>query len=161
MDRLARYGHSLIRGSCFLTKFTGESYAASRPNVISIEQTIRSVSNVVDDAPELIALLQRTIVYDPLQRLDVTDILEHPWFVGPPHLAPLSEPGSGGIPPPSLFAAGKHKLTDAGQEDPTATLVATSPGLPNSELKPPPLPLESSTSTGKDTTIVSLVTRSP
>ena len=121
----------------------------------SLEQLIRSVSNVVDDTPELIALLQRTIVYDPLQRLDVTDILEHPWFVGPPHPAPLSER----IPPPSLFTAGKPKPTDTNQEDLPATLIATSPGLPISKLEPPPLLLESSVTTGKDTTTVSLVTR--
>jgi len=161
MDKLARYVHLLIRGSCFSTKSTGESYVASSPTATSLEQRVLSVSNVDNDAPGLIALLQRILVYDPLQRMDVTDILKHPWFVGPPHPAAPSGPGSEGIPPLSLVATGKLKPADANQEDPTATLVATSLGLPKNELEPPPLPLESSATTEMDTTTVSLVTRSP
>lgn len=122
---------------------------------------VLSASSVDGDTPELITLLQRILVYDPLQRLDVTDILKHPWFVGPPHPAAPSGPSSEGVPPLSLFTTGKPEPADANQKDPTAVQVATSLGLLNSELEPPPLPFESSATTETNTTTVPLVTRSP
>ena len=41
-----------------------------------------------------------------------------------------------GLPPPPVFTSGKSKPTGVKQEDPAATPVATSLGLPSSDLKP-------------------------
>ena len=72
---------SLLRNSLnFLTKSTGESYTPSdRDN--SFEQMVESRSEI-DDKPGTIALLQKILILDPLERPDVPSILDDPWFVG-------------------------------------------------------------------------------
>ena len=86
-------------GSCFLTESTGASDVAGTP-AISLEQRVRSISKV-DDAPELITLLQRVFVFDPLRRPDVLDLLNHPWFVGSSDPSTPSEPAFPVTLPPS------------------------------------------------------------
>jgi len=51
-------------------------------------------------------------------------------------VANLRERGWEGLPPPPVFTTGKPKPTPANQNDPTATPVATSLGLPNRDLEP-------------------------
>ena len=46
----------------------------------SLEQRVRSFSRV-DDTLGLITLLRQMLVFDPLLRPDVSDFLDHPWFV--------------------------------------------------------------------------------
>lgn len=59
--------------------FLGESYSPSgRDN--SFEQRTESHSEV-DDKPGTIALLQKILILDPLQRPDVSSVLDDPWFV--------------------------------------------------------------------------------
>jgi len=54
----------------------------------------------------------------------------------------LRERGWEGLPPPPVFKTGKPKPTGANQTDPAATPIATSLGLPNTDLEPriPPSP---------------------
>jgi hypothetical protein len=62
-------------------------------------------------------------------------------------LAALRERGWEGLPPPPVFMINKPKPTGANQKDPAATPVATSLGLPNTDLEshiprsPPPEPV--------------------
>jgi len=59
---------------------TGASYGASTRSP-TLERWVR-LDSKVDDTPGLIQLLQEILVFDPLRRPSVSDILEHPWFVG-------------------------------------------------------------------------------
>ena len=74
----------------------------------------------------------------------------------------LRERGWEGLPPPPVFATRGPGQTGTGQEDTTATPVATSPGLPNMDLEPqvprsPPLePV-----TAPETETIPPVTQSP
>jgi len=61
-------------------KCTGASYIPSTHNGF-LEQRVRSGSKI-DDTPGLIALLQEILVFDPLRRPGVSDLLNHPWLVG-------------------------------------------------------------------------------
>jgi len=73
-------------------------------------------------------------------------------------VAALRECGWEGLPPPPVFASGKPKSTGARQEDPSATPVATSLGLPNRDLEPQvPLPPESVTTSETGTILESPV----
>ena len=47
----------------------------------------------VDDTYRLTALLQKVLVFEPLGRMDVSDVLDDPWFAGSP--GPAASPGSG------------------------------------------------------------------
>jgi len=70
----------------------------------------------------------------------------------------------GGPPSPPVFSTGKSSATGANQNDPAATPVATSLGLPDENLKPQvphPPPLEFITASETDTVPGSPITRSP
>ena len=67
---------------------TGASYVAGTRNY-PFEERVLSNSEV-DDAPGLITLLQQILVFDPLRRPGVSDLLNHPWFVGSSDPATLS-----------------------------------------------------------------------
>jgi len=71
---------------------TGASYVTGARDT-SFEQNVQSASEV-DDAPGLAALLQQVLIVDPLRRPGVSDLLNHPWFVGPPNPATPSGPAS-------------------------------------------------------------------
>ena len=87
MDGLTRYVHSPVEGSCFLMESAEPSYATgARDTDTFFEQNVLSNSEV-DDAPGLATLLQRVLVLDPLRRPSVSDLLDHPWFAGPPNPA--------------------------------------------------------------------------
>jgi hypothetical protein len=88
MDRLTRYEGSVLERYSLLIESTGASYSPSGHGT-SLEQRIRSFSEV-NDTPRLTALLQRILVLEPLQRPDVSDILNDPWFTG------SSSPGTSG-----------------------------------------------------------------
>ena len=60
----------------------------------SIEELLQLMSKV-DDTPGLITLLQQILVFDPLRRPGVSDVLDHPWFIGSSDPATLSRPASG------------------------------------------------------------------
>ena len=158
MERLARCVTPLVKVSRFSTESTGVSCVTSTPNN-SLEQRVLS-SSKVDDTPELITLLHQILIFDPLQRPDASDLLNHPWFVGSSDLAVPSQPGWEDL-PPSVFTTAKPNSADANQNDLTVALAATPPqGPPDGELEPPPLLLESSTATGTDTTPAPPVTQS-
>ena len=108
----------------------------------------------------MITLLHQILVFDPLQRPDASDLLNHPWVVGSSDPAVPSQPDWEGHLPPSVFTTDKPNPADANQKDPIVTLVATPQGPPDRELEPPPLPLESSTPTETDTTPTPPVTLS-
>lgn len=74
----------------FLKEPTGASYVTSTP-VTSLEQKIRSISGV-GNAIGFAALLQQTLVIDPLRRPCVSDLLGHLFFVGPSN--PTTPPGA-------------------------------------------------------------------
>jgi len=57
----------------------------------SLEQMIQSGSKI-DDTPGLIQLLQQILVFDPLRRPSVSDLLNDPWFVGASDVAILPGP---------------------------------------------------------------------
>ena len=59
---------------------TGSLYVAST-HKDPLEQWVRSETKV-DDISGLIQLLQQILVFDPLRRPSVSDLLKHPWFVG-------------------------------------------------------------------------------
>jgi len=88
---------------------TGASYVAS-PHNAPLEQWIRSDSKV-DDTPGLIALLQQILVFDPLRRPSVSDLLKHPWFVGVSDMAIL--PG----PAPESDSSSSDDLDSSSSED--------------------------------------------
>ena len=71
---------------------TGASYVASTRNA-PLEQRVRSTSRV-DDTPGLITLLQQILVFDPLRRPSVSDLLKHPWLVDLSDPTTLSGPAS-------------------------------------------------------------------
>ena len=76
----------------------------------------------------------------------------------------LRERGWEGLPPPPVFATGKPKPADADQNDPAATPVVPSLGLPSRDLKPRiphPPPLELVTTTETDTVPGSPAAQSP
>jgi len=68
----------------------GASYVASTRNV-PLEERIRSGSEV-GDTPGLIQPLQQILVFDPLRRPSVSDLLNHPWFGGSSDTAILPGP---------------------------------------------------------------------
>ena len=92
MGTLARHVNQLVKGVRFLIRSTGVSYVAS-PQKTTLEQGVRSMSNL-GGIPELIALLQQVLVFDPLLRPDMSDLLNHPWFIGSSDLASSSGPAS-------------------------------------------------------------------
>jgi len=72
----------------------------------------------------------------------------------------LRERGWEGLPPPPVFTTGNHKSTSANQNDPTATPVVTSLGLPNRSLEPQipqSPPLESVATSETDTVPASAI----
>ncbi|KAF9646040.1 hypothetical protein BDM02DRAFT_3119247 [Thelephora ganbajun] len=76
----------------------------------------------------------------------------------------LRERGWEGLPPPPVFTIGRPKPTGANQNDPAATPIVTSLGLPNRDLEPQipqPSPLEPVTVPETDTIPASPVTQSP
>ena len=76
----------------------------------------------------------------------------------------LRKRGWEGLPPPPVFTTEKPESTSMDQEDPTATPVATSPGLPNRDPEPQipqSPPPKSSTSPEADTIPTSPITKSP
>ena len=76
----------------------------------------------------------------------------------------LRERGWEGLPPPPVLTGDKPGPNGAGKEDLSATPVATSLGLPNTDLEPQfsrPPPLESATVPGTETIPSSPVTQSP
>ena len=76
----------------------------------------------------------------------------------------LRERGWEGLPPPPIFARGKPRSTAANQNDPAATPVVTSLGLPNRDLEPQisqPSPPEPSTAVETDTIHEAPVIQSP
>jgi len=80
----------LVKGSRLTMEFTGASYVAS-PRTAAFGRRIRSNSKV-DDIPGLIQLLQQILVFDPLRRPSVPDLLKYPWFVGASDVAIPPEP---------------------------------------------------------------------
>ena len=69
---------------------TGTSYVASTHDT-SLERMVRSRAEV-GDTPGLTTMLQEILVFDPLQRPSVPDILDHPGLVGSSN--PAIPPGS-------------------------------------------------------------------
>ena len=69
---------------------TGASYISKACNA-PLEWRIQSRSKV-DGTPGLIQLLQQILVFDPLRRPSVSDLLNHPWFVGSSDTAILPGP---------------------------------------------------------------------
>jgi len=80
MDGLARYENLFLERRCLFTESTGASYSSGTGDT-SLDLMIRSISEV-DDTSGLTTLLQNILVFDPLRRPDVSDLLDHPWFVG-------------------------------------------------------------------------------
>src|ERR1700757_674308 len=75
----------------------------------------------------------------------------------------LRERGWESLPPPPVLSTKKPKLTRAGQDDPSATPVVTSLGLPNTNPEPQPLrspQIESIVVPEPETTAASLTTHS-
>ena len=96
MDGLTRYGGPPLEYSLFSLGSPGTSYTSTtsaRTRDDSLEQRVRSISEV-DDIPGLIALLQQILVLDPLQRPDVSGLLDHPWFVDSSSPAIQSNPAT-------------------------------------------------------------------
>ena len=81
MDRLARYANSLLEGSQFFMESTGALDVIGTGDA-SLEQRLQS-SSEVDDTHGLTTLLQKILVIDPQRRPDVSDLLNHSWFVDP------------------------------------------------------------------------------
>jgi len=91
MGILAGYASLLVKCSRLTMESTGASYVASI-RTASFERRIR-LNSKVDDGPGLIQLLQQILVFDPLRRPSVPDLLKCPWFVGASDVAIPSEPG--------------------------------------------------------------------
>ncbi|KAF9646057.1 hypothetical protein BDM02DRAFT_3189180 [Thelephora ganbajun] len=97
-------------------------------------------------------LLQNHYGRDPVRGKLVQEIVE------------LRERGWEGLPPPPVFTTGIPKPTGANQNDPAATPVVTSLGLPSRDPEPQvpqPPPLESPTSPETETIPASPITQSP
>ena len=73
---------------------------------------------------------------------------DHPAEENYQEVVALRESGWAGLPPPPVFTTGQPRSTGVNQNDPTATPIATSLGLPNRDLQPqntPPPPPEPTT----------------
>ena len=80
----------------FFIGFSGTSYSSDTRDT-SLEEILLSMSEV-DDTPELIALLEQILVFDPLQRPEVSDVLHHTWFACSSSSTTSSEPPSERLP---------------------------------------------------------------
>ena len=64
---------------------TGVSYVTSTRDA-SLKQRMRSIAGV-NDTSWLAAPLQQILVFDPLRRTTMSDLLNHQWFAVSPDLA--------------------------------------------------------------------------
>lgn len=65
----------------FFIESTGSAIPPSDED-ISLEEQIQSLSEV-GGTPELVALLRKILVFEPLQRPGIAGILKHPWLKRP------------------------------------------------------------------------------
>ena len=76
---LHRWAKSPAKGPCLLMESIGMSYSTNIRD--TLEQRVQSVTGL-NDTPGLTTLLQQILVFDPLQRPGMSDLLKHPWFAG-------------------------------------------------------------------------------